>query len=66
MQNDEPHKIYLHAEIDAIVRCRCLDQAHKMLILRYDRAGKPRLAKPCKICQSAIREAGIDHVEYTM
>jgi tRNA(Arg) A34 adenosine deaminase TadA len=61
----EPNKIYLHAEVHAITRCRDLTKAHKIRIFRYDRSGKPMLAKPCDICITAIEHAGIKVVEHT-
>jgi deoxycytidylate deaminase len=59
------HKIFLHAEVHAIIRCKDLSKAHKILVTRYSKEGKPMLAKPCKICQSAIEAAGIKIVEHT-
>ena len=61
----QPEKVYLHAEIHAIVRCRALSKAHKIFVSRWDKQGKPMLAKPCEICQSAIRAAGIKFIEHT-
>jgi tRNA(Arg) A34 adenosine deaminase TadA len=58
-------KIYLHAEIHAITRCRNLDKAHKILVMRYGKKGEPLLAKPCPVCTSAIEAAGIRIVEHT-
>lgn len=58
-------KQFLHAEIHAIVRCRKLAKAHRILVSRWDKRGQPMLAKPCVICQSAIRAAGIKIVEHT-
>lgn len=58
-------KVYLHAEIHAIVRCRDLSKAHKILITRWGRNGLPLYAKPCPVCMSAIEAAGIDVVEYS-
>lgn len=60
-----PHKQYLHAEVAAIVKCKQLDRAHKIFVTRIDANGKPMLAKPCPICQEAIRLAGIKIVEHT-
>lgn len=64
-QMGEGYKIFLHAEIHAITRCRDIDRAHKISIFRYDKQGQPALAKPCDICASAIRQAGIRYVEHT-
>ena len=61
----DPERQYLHAEIHAIVRCRALSKAHRILITRFDRQGNPVLAKPCPVCMSAIRAAGIDIIEHT-
>lgn len=60
-----PYKIYLHAEIDSILKCRNLSKAHKIFVSRYNKQGKPMLAKPCPICMLAIQEAGIKHIEWT-
>lgn len=61
----EEYKVYLHAEISAITKCKDLSKAHKLLIVRYDRNGNPALAKPCNVCQSAINATNIKIVEYT-
>jgi len=60
-----PDKIYLHAEVHAIVKCKNLDKAHKIVIMRYDTDGTPKPAKPCPVCVSAIRAAGIKEVMHT-
>lgn len=59
-------RMFLHAEIHAIVRCKQLHKAYKILVSRWDRKGNPMLAKPCMICQSAIKSAGIKIVEHTV
>jgi len=58
-----PDAIYLHAEIAALVKCRGVP--YKIKIERFDKDGNPKLAKPCDICDLAIKEAGIKYVEYT-
>jgi tRNA(Arg) A34 adenosine deaminase TadA len=60
-----PDKIFLHGEIAAIVKCKDLSKAHKIFVSRYDKNGKPMNAKPCPICQEAIKLAGIRFTEYT-
>jgi len=66
MKAGKPQSLYLHAEIHAITKCRDLSKAHKIFISRWGKDGSPRLAKPCKICEEAIREAGIKLIEYTV
>jgi deoxycytidylate deaminase len=61
----QPHKVYVHAEIAAIAKCKDLSKAHTLKIFRYHKDGTPALAAPCKVCQSAIEAAGIKIVEYT-
>lgn len=57
--------IYLHAEVHAIVRCKDLTKATKIFVSRWDKNGNPVLAKPCPVCMSAIKAAGIGKIEYT-
>jgi len=61
----EPYKEFLHAEIAAIIKCADLKKAHRISIFRYNQDGTPALAKPCRVCQSAIEAAGIKIVEHT-
>lgn len=58
-------KVYLHAEIDALVRLKDWSKAHKIVVMRYNGKGEPLNAKPCKICQKAIEQAGIQIVQHT-
>jgi tRNA(Arg) A34 adenosine deaminase TadA len=60
-----PDKQFLHAEIHAIVRCKQLFRAHRIVVMRFDKDGKPKNAKPCPVCESAIKAAGIKIVEHT-
>ena len=60
-----PQKIYLHAEVHAIVKCRDLKLAHKMVITRFNTQGDALLAKPCPSCMMAINVAGIKIIEHT-
>lgn len=60
-----PYKIFLHSEIDAIIKCRDLSKAHRIFVSRYNKNGKPMMAKPCKVCTLAIKEAGIKHIEWS-
>jgi deoxycytidylate deaminase len=59
-----PESKYTHAEIDALVNARG-KQVHKLIISRYNKAGEPACAKPCKICAEAIKAFGVKVVEHT-
>ena len=58
------NQICLHAEIAAILKCKG-KPIYRITTERYDANGLPANAKPCKICQLAIKMFGITKVEYT-
>lgn len=61
------YKEYLHAEIDAIIKCSKKGGVpYKIFIERYDSFGKPRNAAPCPICCLAIKKVGIKLIAYTV
>ena len=60
----EPHKIYLHAEVAALVKCDW-SKAYRLLVTRYGKDGRPLLAKPCKVCHNVIAMTSIKVIEYT-
>lgn len=62
---DNPNKIYLHAEINALVSLPYGKKPYSIYISRIGFNNKPLLAKPCKICQRAIEDAGIKNIYYT-
>jgi tRNA(Arg) A34 adenosine deaminase TadA len=62
-----PKREFLHAEIRAIIKAlKTEKELWKIEISRTDYIGNTRLAKPCKICELAIQEAGIKRIEYTL
>jgi deoxycytidylate deaminase len=61
----EPSRIYLHAEVAAIVRLKDSKRAYRMFVSRFTADGRPACAKPCLSCQRLISLTGIKHVEYT-
>jgi len=56
-------KIYLHAEIAALVKCR--EECDTIVVARVNPQGKLRMARPCPICELALKEAGISKIHYT-
>lgn len=62
----QPLRVYLHAEIAALVRLKRGSKPHKIFIERYTKDGKPANAKPCAICEAALKHYGIKKVEYTL
>lgn len=57
-------KIFLHAEIAALIRNRQKD-ADCIYIARVDGQGRPRNAAPCEVCCLALREANFKEVYFT-
>ena len=59
------HKIYLHAEINCLIRAR--EDADTIVVARVGghQHNELRNAKPCLICSAAIRSQGIRHVHYS-
>jgi deoxycytidylate deaminase len=60
----EPHRIFLHAEVAALLKCDW-GKAHRMFVARYGKDGRPLLAKPCKVCHQIISKTNIKVLEYT-
>jgi len=58
-------KVYLHAEIAAIIKAGD-KKIHKLVITRFNpRTHKALNAAPCPICQEAIKAYGIELVSFT-
>lgn len=60
-----PYKIFLHAEMSAILRCPDLSKAYRIHVHREGKQGDPLNAKPCPICMSAIQATNIKHVTWS-
>lgn len=58
------HSVYLHAEIHAITKLR-FGTPYAIEVYRYLANGTPANSKPCEICQTAIRLAGIKKIYHT-
>ena len=59
-----PEKIYMHAEIAALLKAG-QKKVHKIVVERFDVNGNPALAEPCPICKAAIKAWGVAYVEHT-
>lgn len=61
----KPGRIYLHAELDALIKARKSGKdIHKLVVVRKGASGY-LLAKPCESCQLAIVEFNVKKVEHT-
>ena len=59
-------KIFLHAEVRAILRAgRRIKDAYSIEVSRYDSQGRAGFAKPCSICMELIRQTPIQKIIYT-
>ena len=59
------HCIFLHSEIDAIIKLKYTDIPNSIYIVRINQKGEPLLSAPCEICQRAIKDVGIKNIYYT-
>lgn len=59
-----PERQYLHAEIAAILKSKG-KSIYRISIERYNAAGFPVNAKPCQVCEEAIKAFGIKVIEHT-
>lgn len=57
----EKYKIYIHAELEALVRLKGR-KAEKIFVARVNRKNEPRPCHPCPICSMALRDAGITEI----
>lgn len=65
---ENENRIYLHAEIRAILRLKENDKPFKIYIARTNKNGENNLlAKPCEICYNMIKKIGIkeENIFYT-
>ena len=65
VQTGLDNKIFLHAEISALSKLRKHHKPYKIVVERYKEDGSPALAKPCPVCEAAIKSFNILVVEYT-
>lgn len=61
----QPNRIFLHAEVAALVKLKDWRRAYKLVVSRYNSFGEPVMARPCTSCQHLIKLAGINYVEHT-
>ena len=61
-----PEKMFLHAEVEAIIKAQKLGKPHSNHVSRYSKDGSPAMAQPCPICMLAIKKAGIKLVTFTV
>jgi deoxycytidylate deaminase len=62
-----PEKIYLHAEMHAIVQAKSFRNLYRpeIYVFRKNRQGQLAMARPCPICMQAIKDCGITRIHYT-
>ena len=63
-KHGEPYKVFLHAEIDAIVRCKDMSKASRIVVMRFDANGLPVNSKPCPICMGLLSTYNL-RIEHT-
>lgn len=61
----QDNRIFLHAELDALIKIPYGKKPYSIFVARVNKKGKSLLAKPCPICSLAIKDAGIKNIYYT-
>ena len=61
-----PERIYLHAEIAALIKLPKNVKPYRIHVERYTRDDRPALAKPCPVCEAALKHWGCKVVSYTL
>ncbi len=62
----QPARVYLHAELLALLRVPRGSLPYKLSVERYKKDGTEGNAEPCEICKAAMRHYGVTKVEYTL
>lgn len=62
----QPARIYLHAEIAALVKLRKHDRPWRMEVERIRKDGTKGSAHPCPVCMAAINHWGIEELEFSL
>lgn len=57
------HKIYLHAEIAALIKAG-ERSVHKIKVERFGKRGTPLPSMPCPICMEAIKTFSVKEIQY--
>lgn len=60
----ENHRIYLHAEIAALLKCG-LKRPYEIYVSRQTKDG-PGNAAPCPVCRLALEHFGVKKIGYTL
>ena len=62
----EPLRVFLHAEIAALIKLKENDRPYHISVERYTKDGKPALAAPCAVCLAAIKHYNLVKIEHTL
>lgn len=60
-----PCRIYIHAELDALLKARRRGVIHSLHVVRMDKRGNEMLSKPCPSCQVAIKDFKVKVVTWS-
>lgn len=61
----QPERIFLHAELSALIKLQDCHKPYRIFVERYTKDGKPALAQPCAVCWAALEHWKIRVVQYT-
>jgi tRNA(Arg) A34 adenosine deaminase TadA len=58
-------KIYMHAEVHAVVQVKEPENIDSILVTRFNKSGKPVRVDVCVICQSLLKVIGVKNIRTT-
>ena len=61
-----PERIYLHAEIAALIKLKENDRPYRITVERYTKDGRPANSAPCPVCLTALKQYNVVKVEHTI
>ena len=64
LAGESEEKIYKHAEFSALIAAG-KKEVYSVTVERFDKKGRPALAKPCKTCTLMLKSFGVQIVNYT-
>jgi len=62
---ENPHRVYLHAELVALLKGSKRGKVHHIHVVRIKRNGSSGLAKPCSSCSLALKDFGVKSVTWS-
>ena len=66
-RNGRPKSIFLHAEIDAVIKAlkQGMKEIDSIYVARVNRSGVPNVARPCPVCFACLVSFNVKDIQWT-